>query len=83
MGKQKKTNLNRKMDITVKWSGKEMKITGLGDTDTVKSLKDAIHKETGVRPERQKLLGLKYKGIQFIFPQHRSLSFCVPTITRA
>ena len=52
----------RIMDLSVKWSGKEYKITGLGDTDTVLDLKNAIQKDTGVLPERQKLLGLKYKG---------------------
>jgi ubiquitin-like domain-containing CTD phosphatase 1 len=50
------------MDLIIKWSGNEYKIAGLGDTDTVLDLKNAIYKDTGVLPERQKLLGLKYKG---------------------
>lgn len=49
-------------DLVVKWSGKEYKIAGLRDTETVGDFKNAILKETGVLPERQKLLGLKYKG---------------------
>lgn len=49
-------------DLIVKWSGKEYKISGLGDAETVAGLKNAIHKETGVMPARQKLLGLKHKG---------------------
>ena len=51
-----------KMDLTIKWSGQEYKVTGLSDTNTVRDLKHAISKDTGVLPERQKLLGLKYKG---------------------
>ena len=49
-------------DIIVKWSGKEYKISGLDEKETVRDLKAALQKETGVLPERQKLLGLKYKG---------------------
>lgn len=48
--------------ITVKWSGKEYEIASIFDSDTVLTLKERIHKETGVRPERQKLLNLKFKG---------------------
>lgn len=49
--------------IIVKWSGKEYEIE-LGENDTVGDLKEAIHKHTGVRPVRQKLLNLKFKGIR-------------------
>ena len=48
--------------VTIKWSGKEYAIQNLSPSDTVKSLKDLIRDKTGVLPERQKLLGLKYKG---------------------
>ncbi|XP_051157628.1 ubiquitin-like domain-containing CTD phosphatase 1 [Leptopilina boulardi] len=48
--------------ITVKWSGKEYEISSIFESDTVLTLKERIHKETGVRPERQKLLNLKFKG---------------------
>lgn len=47
--------------LFVKWSGKEYEID-LTENDSVADLKAAIHKETGVRPERQKLLNLKLKG---------------------
>lgn len=47
--------------IIVKWSGKEYELE-LTDNDTVADLKSAIQKETGVRPDRQKLLNLKLKG---------------------
>lgn len=47
--------------LIIKWSGKEYEIE-LNENETVKDLKFAIQKETGVRPERQKLLNLKYKG---------------------
>lgn len=50
------------MKVTVKWGGKEYEICDLTETDTVSTLKNAIHKVTGVLPERQKLLNLKFKG---------------------
>ncbi|XP_074640862.1 ubiquitin-like domain-containing CTD phosphatase 1 [Tubulanus polymorphus] len=50
------------IDFIVKWSGKEYKIEGLSESETVYNLKDAIKKQTGVMPERMKLMGLKYKG---------------------
>jgi len=46
-------------NISIKWSGKEYTITGLENTSTVLQLKHLIYAETGVLPERQKLLGLK------------------------
>ncbi|KAI0230348.1 Ubiquitin-like domain-containing CTD phosphatase 1 [Lamellibrachia satsuma] len=49
-------------DVVVKWNGKEYVITGLNFDKSIKDLKAAIREETGVLPERQKLLGLKYKG---------------------
>ena len=48
--------------IVIKWSGKEYKISGLDENETLLDLKNAIQKETGVLPHRQKLLGLKTKG---------------------
>ena len=48
--------------VTIKWSGKEYSIDKLLPTDTVGYLKEVIKEKTGVLPERQKLLGLKYKG---------------------
>ncbi|CAH2010157.1 unnamed protein product [Acanthoscelides obtectus] len=47
--------------IILKWSGKEYNIE-LSESDNVVDLKNAIEKETGVRPDRQKLLNLKLKG---------------------
>ncbi|KAF2893200.1 hypothetical protein ILUMI_12972 [Ignelater luminosus] len=47
--------------IIIKWSGKEYDIE-LTENDTVGNLKSAIQKQTGVRPDRQKLLNLKFKG---------------------
>lgn len=49
-------------DLVVKWGGKEYKIVGISETESVKDLKNAIYRETKVLPERQKLMGLKYKG---------------------
>ena len=52
-------------ELLIKWSGKEYKISGLAERASVLDLKEAIRKETGVLPDRQKLLGLKYKGVNF------------------
>ena len=54
-------------EIVVKWGGDEYKIIGLKEDQTVKELKLEIQKQTGVLPERQKLLGLKYKGEEIAF----------------
>lgn len=50
------------MKLIVKWSGQEYEFTEVTGTDTVKYLKEAIHEKTGVLPQRQKILGLKFKG---------------------
>ncbi|XP_022344616.1 ubiquitin-like domain-containing CTD phosphatase 1 [Crassostrea virginica] len=47
--------------VIVKWSGQEFKLT-VDKDGTVENLKKAIQDATGVLPERQKLLGLKFKG---------------------
>ncbi|XP_033633536.1 ubiquitin-like domain-containing CTD phosphatase 1 [Asterias rubens] len=49
-------------NVVVKWNGKEYTISDINDTDTVHDLKCMISKQTGVLPERQKLIGLKLKG---------------------
>ena len=49
--------------VTIKWSGKEYLIRNISPSDTVWQLKNLIKEKTGVLPERQKLLGLKHKGI--------------------
>lgn len=51
-----------KLDIVIKWSGKEYPISDLAMSLSVKELKDVIFEKTNVKPERQKLLGLKIKG---------------------
>lgn len=53
--------------IIVKWSGNEYSISDLTEYDTVSVLKHEIFKRTQVRPARQKLLNLKYKGNIYIF----------------
>nr|XP_018911099.1 PREDICTED: ubiquitin-like domain-containing CTD phosphatase 1 [Bemisia tabaci] len=49
------------LQITVRWSGTDYDIT-IPSSDSVASLKGTIFKQTGVRPERQKLLNLKHQG---------------------
>lgn len=56
------------VNLIVKWNGKEFNLDSLTGEDNVANLKDVIFKQTGVRPERQKLLNLKFKG-SFIFQQ--------------
>jgi len=50
-------------NIVIKWSGKEYTISNLQKMTTVLQLKNLIFAETGVLPERQKLLGLKCSGM--------------------
>ena len=54
--------MDNEVKITVKWNGEEHSISEIQENDTVLILKEKIHKVTGVRPERQKLLNLKLKG---------------------
>ena len=51
--------------MSVKWNGKEYEIPELSPSDSVAMLKIAIENATGVRPERQKLLNVKFQGKQF------------------
>lgn len=55
------------VNVTVKWNGTEYLIEGIDVCDTVLDLKKAISKKTNVLPERQKLMGLKFKGISELF----------------
>ncbi|CAG4964303.1 unnamed protein product [Parnassius apollo] len=48
--------------LSVKWNGKEYDIPELSPSDSVAMLKIAIENATGVRPERQKLLNVKFQG---------------------
>lgn len=54
--------MEKEVKLVVKWSGKEYEVNNLSDHDTISSLKDSIYTQTGVRPERQKLLNLKFNG---------------------
>lgn len=55
----------KEMCIIVKWSGKEYPIVDITEHDSVAILRHEIFKKTHVKPERQKLLNLKYKGFSF------------------
>lgn len=50
--------------VTVKWAGKEYPLTEITGEDTVRMLRIEICKQTEVRPERQKLINLKFEGKQ-------------------
>ncbi|XP_059050522.1 ubiquitin-like domain-containing CTD phosphatase 1 [Achroia grisella] len=50
------------LKLSVKWNGKEYEIPEFSPSDSVAMLKIAIENATGVRPERQKLLNVKFQG---------------------
>jgi len=50
------------VSLVVKWAGKEYSLDNIDLTETVLDLKLKIQTQTGVRPDRQKLLNLKVKG---------------------
>ncbi|XP_072256531.1 ubiquitin-like domain-containing CTD phosphatase 1 isoform X2 [Pyxicephalus adspersus] len=50
------------LSLIIKWGGREFPLSALSVEDTVLDLKHSLKSLTGVLPERQKLLGLKYKG---------------------
>ena len=54
------------MSMVVKWAGKEYSMENIDPEDTVLDLKVKIQTQTGVRPERQKLLNLKVKGVELL-----------------
>lgn len=67
--------MGEEVKLIVKWSGKEYEIESLSENDIVATLKDAIFKKTGVRPERQKLLNLKHKGLTRLYLLNYNLYF--------
>ena len=54
------------LSMVVKWAGKEYSMENIDPEDTVLDLKVKIQTQTGVRPERQKLLNLKVKGVELL-----------------
>ncbi len=50
------------LSLIVKWSSNEYVIDSITSEDTVNDIKNMIYKKTGVKPERQKLIGLKTNG---------------------
>lgn len=46
--------------LTVKWSGQKFDFNEFRSSTTISELKEAISEKTGVRPERQKLLGVRF-----------------------
>lgn len=55
------------LKLSVKWNGKEYEIPEFSPSDSVAMLKIAIENATGVRPERQKLLNVKFQGNYNVF----------------
>lgn len=58
--------MSGELKLLVKWSGQEYEVDGVNENDNIETLKDAIFRKTGVRPERQKLLNLKFKGLFYV-----------------
>ncbi|XP_014260183.1 ubiquitin-like domain-containing CTD phosphatase 1 isoform X1 [Cimex lectularius] len=56
--------MESEIKLVVKWNAKEYEVDVVTDVDNVGTLKDVIFKKTGVRPERQKLLNLKFKALK-------------------
>lgn len=56
------SNMSTISNLSVKWNNTEYDISYINNTDTVLALKELIFDVTGVRPERQKLLNIKYQG---------------------
>lgn len=54
------------VEVTIKWSGKEYIISNLLATHCISDLKTEINKQTNVKPERQKILGLKTNAGQAV-----------------
>ncbi|KAL1138198.1 hypothetical protein AAG570_009890 [Ranatra chinensis] len=54
--------MESEIKLIVKWNSKEYEVDCLSENDSIGTLKEAIFRKTGVRPERQKLLNLKFKG---------------------
>lgn len=53
--------------LAIKWSGNEYEIE-IGPNETVADLKASIYSKTRVKPERQKLMGLKgQKGNIYLY----------------
>lgn len=52
------------LPIVIKWSKKEINLDEdcISIGDTIAGLKNVIYHKTGVQPDKQKILGLKYKG---------------------
>ena len=53
--------------LIVKWSSSEYEIDCLDPENTISDIKDCIQSKTGVKPERQKLMGLKMKNGFYLF----------------
>lgn len=65
------------LKLVVKWSSNEYEIDCLDLDNSVAHLKNCIYSKTGVKPERQKLMGLKMKnGLLFFIYQFDKLMHC-------
>ena len=66
--------LRMSVSMVVKWAGKEYSMENIDPEDTVLDLKLKIQTQTGVRPDRQKLLNLKVKGVMLSVKGQRKIS---------
>lgn len=66
------------MDITVKFSGKEYHVENIADDATISSLKARLYHDTRVKPEHQRLMGIKTQQGEFItFISFPKSFFCI------
>ena len=54
-----RSSLAMNFSITIKWSGQEYVVTDLKSSSLLSELKEAVFLKTGVKPERQKLFGIR------------------------
>lgn len=59
---------DNRFKIVIKWSGNEYAIEDWQEEETISDLKEKLYQKTGVKPERQKLMGLKVKNGSILSP---------------
>ena len=63
-------SVSDKMDIIVKFCGKEYHIEDMADGETIAGLKARIFRDTRVKPEHQRLMGIKTQQGTYLNESH-------------